>query len=239
VRIMITNGKTLRRGKWKEIPEFVEYVIVSGIENRIFRNNRSKFDYLDVMKDYTEEYDNMGQIINELIEEGVRNERNIQEKSILYYMVECEMFERIAEMIDREEISVETLNRRSNEGIYLLSKICEIIHFKNTEKRELIKHLIIMIIDRMNEEAMNYEERYEECVFSNLIMTEDNDIIMRGLHKMTTIEILESEYYVWRHLQILTNDEETPEAIERTSRENERRAIMRDNIRARIESLRS
>ncbi len=74
VKIIITDAHSLIGGKWREIPETVEYVIISCIENLLLKNNRNKFDYLEVLSRYSSEDETVENIINELIEEGIRDE---------------------------------------------------------------------------------------------------------------------------------------------------------------------
>jgi hypothetical protein len=59
VRTIITN-KSAINNKWNEIPEYIENVI---IENRIYKNNKDKFDYIKF-----NDKEKINQIIDELIE---------------------------------------------------------------------------------------------------------------------------------------------------------------------------
>lgn len=74
VKIIITDAHSLIEGMWQQIPKTVEYVIVSGFENLLLKNNRNKFDYLEVLSRYSLEDETVENIVNELIEEGIRDE---------------------------------------------------------------------------------------------------------------------------------------------------------------------
>jgi hypothetical protein len=251
VRVIITDGEQLRGGKWREIPEHVENVIVVGGMNRRYLNNRNRFDYMEEMVNYSEEYEELTGMINEMLEGGMRDEVNIHGKSILYYMIECEMYERVIDMIERGEFRKEIMMRpysyegRMVKNMFLLSMVCgRYIQQgrRGSMKKEMLKRIIMMMIDMMEEEVMNYEEEYYS-VFGYVIETEDNEIIMRALNRMSNVGVLESEYHVWEKLEdeemeYYETEQEEEEEIKRINRENERKREVKEAIRERIEQLR-
>ena len=52
VRIIITDAESIRNERWKEVPEYVEYILVNNMtifeELKIYRNNGNKIDFTEL-----------------------------------------------------------------------------------------------------------------------------------------------------------------------------------------------
>ena len=181
----------------------------------------------------------------------MRDEVNIHGKSILYYMIECEMYERVINMIERGEFRKELMMRpypyegRMVKNMFMLSMVCSRFIQQGRRwsmKKEMLKRIIMMMIEMTEEEVMNYEEEYYS-VFRSVIETEDNEIIMRALNRMSNVGVLMSEFHVWERLEeeergYYETEQEEQEEMERIERENERKREVGKAIRERIEELR-
>lgn len=192
VKIIITNGRILK-DKWYEIPETVEYMIMIGNDsndNKIFRNNKNKFDYLEILfQCCSTEPEKSIEIINQLIEEGIRNEENIVGKTVLHYMLYVEMYDEMIEMIERGEFEDDIFNKKFKIGTHFIIDIC----YKQRSNYKTIR-LVNIVIDRMSIETLNYMDKTWAIVFRSLMVFENIEIIMRVLPKIT-IEILVSVSY--------------------------------------------
>ncbi len=188
VKIIITNGRILK-DKWYEIPETVEYMIMignDGDDNKIFRNNRNKFDYLEILYQCSStEPEKSIEIINQLIEEGIRNEENIAGRTVLHYMLYAEMYDKMIEMIERGEFGDDMFNKKFKIGTHFITDICDKLHNYKTIR------LANIVIDRMSIEALNYMDK-RVIIFRSLMVFENIEIIMRVLPKITNMKILTS-----------------------------------------------
>jgi len=233
VNIIITDAGTLIR-KWREIPETVEYVIVTSSNNNLmYRNNRNKFDYLEILNYYESEEETVKKIINELIEDGIRDEVNIVGRTILYYMFRNRMFERMIEMIERDKFRGETydiISKIERDKIGILGEVIKNVCYDGDEE---MRKMAIMIIDRMSDRMLNENSK----VINSIIKTEDIEIIMCGLRKIRNYEVLESSSYEnLLKKEYLFGDEDT-ETIEFMTRKNEKRIVIHKAISERIEEL--
>jgi len=137
VKILITNSRGLEDGLWREIPDFVEYIIVN---NEIFKNNRNKFDFIVFEKEEREK-----EIIEELIHEDRINEYRINGDTILDWACCLKMSDvTIIKLIDR--MTTEAINYIDKYGHTSLMTTC---------CQGSSKDIILKLIERMNYETIN------------------------------------------------------------------------------------
>ncbi len=236
VKIIITNKKTLKE-KWYEIPETIEYVICKvKYDYEVFRNNKNKFDYLEILTRYSIKNEKSIEIINELIEEGIRDEVNIVGKTILYYMWDVCMYDKMYEMIEKEEFTDKTYNKiiKCKEFSYcIITYICNTLTDNDDDIKNIIR-LTKIISDKMSTETLNYKDG-KYSVFKSLVGLKNLEIIMYVLPKITDLEIL-ARCLISPYIQPSETipEDETEEELKKRTTENERREIIQEAIIARI-----
>jgi len=203
VRIIITDVESLRFGGWKEIPEYVEYILINNIlvfeDLKIYRNNRNKIDYIEI--------ENEGRTINNLIDdiisEGRINEENNIGKTVIDYMMIELRYKEILEMLKEGKIEDRIIN---NSKKSLLSKLSERypVYFITKNYKELVE-LINYVIDITSEELINrYDEKnieeYENLIYSKMIATQNKNLILKIINRINNVEILKNSYLADRIL---------------------------------------
>jgi len=141
VRILITSNSKMCCGLWKNIPDFIEYIIVDG---KIFINSKSKFDFISI----EDEYDRI-QIIKELINENKINETNIFGETIL--IIICKLYKLSFQDISDLALnlinimSIDTINKRDRYNYTAL-------HYSSIQGKPEVS---LKLIDKINDDIIN------------------------------------------------------------------------------------
>jgi len=151
VRTIITN-KSAINNKWDEIPEYIENVI---IENRIYKNNKDKFDYIKF-----NDKEKINQIIDELIEnENFERTNNIVDESIFDYIIDY----KYSDINTIKKMNNKLINKVDKNGLSLLEMYCVRSHnWINQNAREKGEKIILEIIKLMSDEMINKVYKYKK-----------------------------------------------------------------------------
>jgi len=147
VRILITNNISLyTNDKWLNIPDFIEYIIVKEFNTQIFKNNKNKFDFIDIILQKFSSYYNDQQIIKE---------------NLLLDFV-------------NEKILLENINIRNIQNLSLLDLL--IIHSnKNYNNPEIIK-IFKFLLENINTEIINQVDNNKNTILHNALLFNKLDI---------------------------------------------------------------
>jgi hypothetical protein len=177
VKIIITNNRCLyMNDNWLNIPENVEYIIVKENKTIIYRNNRDKFDFIDViLKKYSSYYNDQiiikHNLIINFIKEIIReeredkiNKRNIQKLSLIDLLI-----------IHTNNIINEETKEICKELMNKISK--KIINENDYENNSLLHQAIIynkyeiadIIVENEKYENFNGRNNEEEIILEMLI----------------------------------------------------------------------
>ncbi len=152
VRTIITNKEAINN-KWNEIPEYIENVI---IENRIYKNNKDKFDYIKF---------NDNEKIKEIIDELIENEKfertnNIVDESIFDYVIDY----KYCDIDTIKKMNKKLINKVDKNGLSLLEMYC--VRTPNwiidRNKRKEGEKIILEIIKMMTTEMINRVYKYKK-----------------------------------------------------------------------------
>jgi len=167
VRTIIINYEGLD-GRWNIIPDYIENIIV---DNRIYKNNRNKFDFIEFNK-RTERI----RILTELIEENKINEFNIVGESLLNWLCDDEQDEleyktlKVIENISNYEI-FNSYNKRKETSLF-----CACYN----EKIEIAERLI----EKMDKEYINMSSKTNETALMYACCNRMESVANKLIEKM-------------------------------------------------------
>ena len=197
VKILITS-KELMIKKYKEIPEYIENIIVDG---KIYYNNGNKLEYIDFMSvseldeiidnyiynNRCNEVNSRGQIIleraiisfhkrtNEIIDKT--SEENINKylfDTLLIYISDWRNIENMKKIIKR--LYNETINRTKNNYSLLFMAV------RNSISKELIEYLVEKSDDKILN-LVDYEAYYGNDILECLIENNMDDLVIKNFDR--------------------------------------------------------
>jgi len=191
VKTIITNKEGINE-IWNEIPEYIENIIIN---NKIYKNNKNKFDFLE-FNDFKER----DRIINEMIINNKINEVNIVGKTLLMYLIEDSYIDIALKMIDIIDFNI--LNAYDIEGKTTLYYSCEKLIKSKSIIMKLINKLMLAIINkacnkRITPIMLICREKYFDCeIASRLILkiTKENFNMRNNENKTITYIVRERLY---------------------------------------------
>ena len=123
VKILVTDFWTLK-DYFMEIPDFIEYIVGN---NKIYKNNRNKIDFIEMIDDKEEKK----QIIRDWIKKDV-NYINIEGYSVLIYAVYNNMLNEVKEILNSDFRQINIKNNFDK----------NILHFLSVSQNDEIKDLV-------------------------------------------------------------------------------------------------
>jgi len=164
VRIVITDYMTLYE-RWREIPEFIEYIIVYG---KIYKNNRDKFNFIEYNDAMRQEI-----ILREMIEEERINEINDEGNTVLMILCRKNKKEEIKKII--EKMDKKMIDNANNDKKTALHIACE---EKNMD-------IVEILIKYMSMRGINKSDKEDNTGLIILCMIQQEEMAIKVMMKMS------------------------------------------------------
>jgi len=197
VKILITNKYGLINGLWKEIPDYVEYIIC---DNLVYKNNKDNFDFIEFENEKTKV-----EIIHKLINQNLINKSNINGETLLHIVCRYNMIDEANEIFKLPNcFSEKIINTNS---IYYKISDKTFNKFDNKKRTALYwackcscKYWIFKLIDRMSDEAINKDISTIFELFSIVINNTQDTLKLINRIKNETINTCDNDNTTLLHI---------------------------------------